>query len=158
PPAGPQLAPPPRRLAAPPPAALPPGMAERLLPIAEHQTFSHGREDLGLPRSRGVHAERWLGSRQPGAGDQRGMTKAPGSRGGGSGGGAAGWPTPTAPMGSQPGGRPSAARVVSRQNMVLDTQHEPRPSTARATRRFCTAAPMATTNISRSDALRRWSG
>ena len=47
---------------------------------------------------------------------------------------------------------------LGRQNSVLDTQHEPRPSTASATSRFSTAAPIATTNIVRSAAARRASG
>jgi hypothetical protein len=64
--------------------------------------------------------------------------KSSGSRGA-SGTGAAGWPAPTAPIGSQPSGEPSVARS-HRQNMVLDTQHG-RSSAASATRGFWTAAP-----------------
>ena len=53
-------------------------------------------------------------------------------------------PGPTSP------GRSSSARTTSRQNIVDDTQAEPRPSAASATSRFSTPAPAATRNISRS--------
>src|SRR5216683_5002904 len=89
---------------------------------------------------------------------QRTTRKEAGSRSGRGAGGAAARPTPTAPIGSQSSGRSSAAAATGPQNSVLDTQHEPSPSTASATRRFCTPAPIATRNIARSAALRRGSG
>ena len=65
--------------------------------------------------------------------------KSSGSRGGRSGAAAAaGWPTATAPIGSQPAGQVEPSRTTSRQNIVLLTQAEPSPSTARATSRFST--------------------
>ena len=65
----------------------------------------------------------------PGRWGQRSRMKSPGSRGGRSGGGPAGCPTATAPIGSKFAGRSSTSRTTSRQNIVLLTQAEPRPST-----------------------------
>ena len=57
-----------------------------------------------------------------------------------------------------PRGQVELAATTSRQNIVLLTQAEPSPSTASATSRFSTPAPIATRNISRSAAARRSSG
>lgn len=64
----------------------------------------------------------------------------------------------TAPIGSQSAGSSSTSRTTSRQNIVDETQAEPRPSPASATRKFWIPAPLATMNISRSAVLRRASG
>jgi FO synthase len=89
---------------------------------------------------------------------QRTSRKSAGSRGGRGRACSAGRPTATAPMGRQPAGRSMAWAATSWQNSVLEIHAEPRPSTASATSRFCTAAPMDTVNMACSDRLRRSSG
>ncbi len=64
-------------------------------------------------------------------------------------------PTATAPNGSHDEGSDSTSRTTGRQNIVEDTHADPSRSPANATRKFCTPAPAATTNISRSAVSRR---
>jgi hypothetical protein len=63
-----------------------------------------------------------------------------------------------APIGRQPAGRSIARAATSWQNRVLEIHAEPSPSTASAMSRFCTAAPIETTNMACSARDRRSSG